>query len=79
MAAGHSRGGGFRTASNHPALAAPREGFSSLHPLLIQGGDFSQRTVYLCRSLYRSTDPVSVVDDDLMPTKRSFGIRHRIS
>jgi hypothetical protein len=34
-----------------PRWALPGEGFSSLHPLLIQGGDFSQRTVYLCRSV----------------------------
>ena len=39
MAEGHCGGGASRAASNHPALVSRREGFSSLHPLLIQGGE----------------------------------------
>ena len=48
MAEGHSWDGASHARSNHPALAPPREGFSSLHPLLIQGGECSLALMSPC-------------------------------
>jgi len=49
MAESHGWGGASHVGSNHPALAPPREGFSSLHPLLIQGGEFSRTHIAMYR------------------------------
>jgi hypothetical protein len=42
---------GYARHPTTPCWPLPREGFPSLHPLLIQGGDFSQPVFYLCRSV----------------------------
>jgi hypothetical protein len=48
MAVGRGWGGASRAGSNHPCWLAPGEGFSSLHPLLIQGGEFCLALMSLC-------------------------------
>jgi hypothetical protein len=56
--------------SNHPQRwLTPREGFSSLHPLLIQGEELSERILY--RSAALSTE----METKLMPLRSNFVIR----
>jgi hypothetical protein len=53
MAVGRGWGGASRRVPTTPCWLAPREGFSSLHPLFIQGGEFCLALMSLCYSTRR--------------------------